>query len=274
MKKVKSVLSMVMMFSLILGMTACDSKNAQNESKPSTIIVASGISSVPNTYVEKGEHKGHEVDIWNEIAKKSGLKVEFVKGEFNTLFGYLDSGKADTVGNAITKNQARIEKYDFSETYAYIPEKLVVHTNRTDIKKLVDIDGLVCGYSSGSNGGNLFQQIAKAHTINIQMAVYDSSELLNEAFRQGKVEVMILAGSEAAYKIKQGFADARMVEEDIAVGEKAYPFKKNDPRSKFLSEAVTKAIIEMKHDGSLEKIYQKWYGLDFSHAPSNVNLAK
>ena len=275
MKKLTLFVSAFVCASLALSMSACDgSKGQADTKKPTKIVVASGISSVPNTYVEKGVHKGHEVDIWKEISKKSGLEVEFVKGEFNTLFGYLDSGKADTVGNTITKNSARIEKYDFSETYAYIPEKLIVHANKTEIKKLADINGLVCGFSAGSNGGNLFQQIAKAQNINIQMVVFDSSELLDEAFRQGKVDVMIFAGAEAAYKIKEGLIQARMVEEDIAVGEKAYPFKKNDPKSKALEQAVTKAIQEMKKDGSLEKIYQKWYGMDFSHAPANANLAK
>ena len=87
------------------------------------ITVASGNSSVPNSYVSKGQHLGTEPDIWAAIAARTGLKVNFVTGEFNTLFGYLDSGRADTVGNTITVNQKRIDKYRFSEPYAYIPEK-------------------------------------------------------------------------------------------------------------------------------------------------------
>ena len=151
---------------------------------PKEITVASGNSSVPNTYFSKGQHLGTEPDIWAAIAAKTGLKVNFVTGEFNTLFGYLDSGRADTVGNTITVNQ-----YRFSEPYAYIPEKLVVHEERTDLKRLKDIDGLKCGYSAGSNGGNLFKQIAEKEGIKVELVVFDSSDLLNEAFRQGKVDV-------------------------------------------------------------------------------------
>jgi len=232
------------------------------------ITVASGNTSVPNTYFEKGVHKGTEPDIWKAIAEKTGLKVTFVTGEFNTLFGYLDSGKAQTVGNTITVNPKRIEKYDFSEPYAYIPEKLVVHSDRTDIKKLRDIDGLSCGYSAGSNGGNLFQQIAKKQGIKVKMVVFDSSELMNEAFRQRRVDVMILAGSEAAFKIKQGvLRDARMVEENVTLGEKAYPFVKGNERSEALRKIITKAIQEMKADGTLKAIYMDWFDQDFSQPP-------
>ncbi|AXX92123.1 amino acid ABC transporter substrate-binding protein [Malaciobacter molluscorum LMG 25693] len=264
----KKLFKMLAVFALISFI------NANASEMPKEIVVASGSTSIPNSYIIRGKHTGHEVDIWKEISKKTGLKVKFITGEFNTLFGYLDSKKADTVGNTITVNAKRLEKYDFSEPYAYIPEKLVVHENRTDIKKLKDIDGMTCGFSAGSNGGNLFKQIAKKQNIKINMVSYDSSELLNEAFRRGKVDVMIFAGSEVAYKIKIGFIKARMVEENIAVGAKAYPFVKNDEHSKQLRMMVTKAIKEMKKDGSLAKIYEKWYGMDFSQKPKNMKIAK
>lgn len=240
-----------------------DAKQGDSE-EITKIIVASGESSVPNSYHENGVHTGTEPAIWAAISEKTGIEIEFITGEFNTLFGYLDSGKADTVGNCITVNASRVEKYDFSEGYAYIPEKLIVHADRTDITKLKDIDGLVCGYSSGSNGGNLFEQIAKEQGIEIQTQVFDSTELLNEAFRQNKIDVVIFAGGEAGYKIKNGLLDGRMVEENITVGEKAFPFVKGNARSEKIREIITKTIQEMKADGTLTKIYDEWYGADFS----------
>ncbi|SFL19649.1 transporter substrate-binding domain-containing protein [Halanaerobium salsuginis] len=278
MKKSKFLFIMLLIVGVSILTTGCNKESAQGEinsasDKITKIVVASGSSSIPNSYIENGEHKGHEVDIWNAIAKKTGLKVEFITGEFNTLFGYLDSGKADTVGNTITINEKRKEKYNFSEPYAYIPEKVVVHSDRSDITKLKDISGMNCGFSAGSNGGNLFEEIAKEQGIEINMIAYDSSELLWSAFRQGKVDAMILAGAEAAYKIKNDLLDARMVEENIAVGEKAYPFVKNNERSEKLRAIVTKSIQEMKEDGELAQIYQNWYGVDFSSKPADAKIA-
>lgn len=278
MKKSKFLFIMLLIVGVSILTTGCNKESAQGEINSTSdeitkIVVASGSSSIPNSYIENGEHKGHEVDIWNAIAKKTGLKVEFITGEFNTLFGYLDSGKADTVGNTITINEKRKDKYNFSEPYAYIPEKVVVHSDRSDITKLKDISGMNCGFSAGSNGGNLFEEIAKEQGIEINMIAYDSSELLWSAFRQGKVDAMILAGAEAAYKIKNDLLDARMVEENIAVGEKAYPFVKNNERSEKLRAIVTKAIQEMKEDGELAQIYQNWYGVDFSSKPADAKIA-
>ena len=275
----KKALTMLLAICMTVSMVACgkEKKDEQKETQsetPAKIIVASGSSSIPNTYIENGVHKGHEVDIWNAISEKTGLKVEFITGEFNTLLGYLDSGKADTVGNTITMNAKRQAKYNFSEPYAYIPEKLVVHSDRTDLKKLKDISKMSCGFSAGSNGGNLFEQIAEKQGIQIDLVAYDSSELLYEAFRQGKVDVLIAAGAEAAFKIKNGVYDARMIDESIAVGAKAYPFKKDDIHSEKLRKIITEAIQEMKQDGTLSKIYNKWYGQDFCKKPENSKIAK
>ena len=63
-----------------------------------------------------------------------------------------------------------------------------------------------------------------------------------------------------------------MVEEDVTVGAKAYPFKKGDKKSEELCKTVTKAIQDMKDDGTLAKIYDKWYGMDFSNAPEGVEI--
>ena len=102
---------------------------------------------------------------------------------------------------------------------------------------------------------------------------YDSSDLLNEAFRQGKIDVMIVAAGEAAYKIKNHMLDARMVEENISVGAKAYPFVKGNARAEELNKMVTQALVDMQKDGTLAKIYDKWYGMDFSQKPADAKIA-
>ena len=266
----KKLAKLILMTTMILSLVGCsngETNKSEKDTEAKKIVVASGNSSIPNSYIENDVHKGHEVDIWNAISEKTGLEVEFITGEFNSLFGYLDSGKANTVGNTITKNEDRVKKYNFTQPYAYITENLLVHSDKTDITKLKDIDGLVCGYASGSNGGNLFNQIAEKEGINVDLQVFDSSELLNEAFKQNKVDVMILSSAEASYKIKEGILDARQVEEYITVGEKAYPFVKDNKDSDKLREIVDNAITELKKDGTLSKIYEKWYGADYINAP-------
>ena len=114
--KISKILSMLLVCVVTLGTTACEKKSdASSQSKTykkeiSKIVVATGDSSVPSSYVENGKHKGFEVDLWNAISEKTGIEVEFIIGEFSSLFGYLDSGKANTVANLITVTEERKEK--------------------------------------------------------------------------------------------------------------------------------------------------------------------
>ena len=49
---------------------------------------------------------------------------------------------------------------------------------------------------------------------------------------------------------------------------KAYPFAKND-RGEELNKVVSKAIKEMKEDGTLKELSEKWLSMDISEKPTN-----
>ena len=78
--KISKILSMLLVCVVTLGTTACEKKSdASSQSKTykkeiSKIVVATGDSSVPSSYVENGKHKGFEVDLWNAISEKTGLE--------------------------------------------------------------------------------------------------------------------------------------------------------------------------------------------------------
>lgn len=246
-----------------LGLTACSNKEDESVDTDKIVVAASN-SSMPSSFVEDGVHKGFEVDLWNAISEETGIKVEFELGEFSSLFGYLDSGKADTVANLVTITDERKEKYNFSTPYAYISQNLVVNADKTDINKIADIDGLSCAYVAGSNSGQLFEEIAKEKGINIDLQVFESGALMMTAFNSGKVNVIIAAENEANYRIASGTLNGRVVEESINVAAEAYPFAKNNEKSDEINEKVSKAIEVLRENGTLGELSNKWYSKDYS----------
>ena len=268
--KISKILSMLLVCVVTLGTTACGKKpNASSQSKTykkeiSKIVVATGDSSVPSSYVENGKHKGFEVDLWNAISEKTGIEVEFIIGEFSSLFGYLDSGKANTVANLITVTEERKEKYDFSEPYAYIPQKMIVNENLKDVNKIDDLEGLKCAYVAGSNSGDLFKQLAKERNLNIDLQVFESGALMLEAFNQGKVNVFIAAENEGLARIKSGTIKARIADETINYVAEAYPFVKGDKNAQEINKIASDCIKEFRKDGTLSELETKWYTNDYS----------
>lgn len=92
----KNALYLLLSVCLMMEIAGCSGNEKKADSqteKPVEIVVASGASSVPNSYIENNVQKGHEVDIWEEIAKRTGLKVSFVTGEFNTWLSGFRKGR-------------------------------------------------------------------------------------------------------------------------------------------------------------------------------------
>ena len=269
MKKINKV-SKIMVLAVtcigILGLAACGNKEKEKESvEIDKIVVAASNSSMPSSFVEDGVHKGFEVDLWNAISEETGIKVEYELGEFSSLFGYLDSGKADTVANLVTITDQRKEKYNFSTPYAYISQNLVVNAEKKDINKIVDINGLSCAYVAGSNSGPLFEQLAEEKGITIDLQVFESGAPMMTAFNAGKVNVIIAAENEANFRISAGTLNGRIVEESINVATEAYPFAKDNERSDAINEKVSKAIEVLRENGKLGELSNKWYSKDYSN---------
>lgn len=66
---------------MAVGFTACSSNNNKEKTdadtkaeKPTKIVVASGSSSVPNSYVESGIHKGKKLIYGKKYRRKQDLK--------------------------------------------------------------------------------------------------------------------------------------------------------------------------------------------------------
>ena len=92
----------------------------------------------PFTFSKRDVLQGFEVDVWNEIAKRSDYKVEYVTASFSGLFGMLEAGHIDTIANQITITEARTAKYAFSVPYVIDGVQITVRKGRDDIQSLED----------------------------------------------------------------------------------------------------------------------------------------
>lgn len=103
-KKLVGVLASILILSGVLS--GCGSKAVNKASSNETAkVIRIGTSGgyYPYTFMnKKNKLDGFEIDVWNEIGKRTGYKPEFVTASFSGLFGMLDAGKIDTIANEIT----------------------------------------------------------------------------------------------------------------------------------------------------------------------------
>ena len=130
MKKKNIIYYAVLALTLAIGVTGCASNNDKVASQTATKNLLETIKSkgkirigtegtyAPFTFHDNnGNLTGFDVDIANEIAKRLGVKTEFVETKWDGMFAGLDAKRFDVVVNEVSINPDRQEKYDFSNPY-------------------------------------------------------------------------------------------------------------------------------------------------------------
>ena len=96
----------------------------------------------PYTYHdEDGNLTGFDVDVAKAIAEKLGVEVDFTEADWDSLLAGIDSGRIDTVINAVSVTDERKEKYDFAGPYFYIEKQVVIKKGNDEIKSWDDLKG-------------------------------------------------------------------------------------------------------------------------------------
>ena len=96
----------------------------------------------PYTYHdEDGNLTGFDVDVAKAIAEKLGVEVDFTEADWDSLLAGIDSGRIDTVINAVSVTDERKEKYDFAGPYFYIEQQVVIKKGNDEIKSWDDLKG-------------------------------------------------------------------------------------------------------------------------------------
>jgi len=266
MKKIS--VSLVIAFLLAIFVVGCGSQTAKVEEsknqtlletiqKRGTIKIGTEGTYPPFTFKNgKGELDGFDVEIINEVAKRLGVKAEFVPTEWKAMFAGLDSERFDVIANQVGINDKRKEKYDFSAPYTVSGAQVIVNKGTTDINSVEDLKGKKVGVTQGSN----WEELAKKAGADVQY--YKG---VNEIFADLGAKRIEAALNDrlfiSEYFLKNPNSNLKIAGKTFDVEQSGLAFRKGSPE---LIEAVNKALKEIQADGTYLKISQKWFGEDVS----------
>ncbi|WP_027624430.1 ABC transporter substrate-binding protein [Clostridium lundense] len=198
---------------------------------------------------------GFDIDLGQEIGKKLGVKVEVKTNDWKGIILSLKSKKFDMILSTMSITDKRKEEIDFSKPYIVGGQRIVVKKGNNTIKDVKDLKGKVIGCQLGSTGE---MSASKIEGIK-ELKKYDG---VTEAFNDlsvGRIDAVIADGQVGGYYLKKRggdliLLDAKLTDEPVGIG-----FRKED---KELREAIDKALDELKQEGTLSKLSQKWFGED------------
>ncbi|NGN98960.1 amino acid ABC transporter substrate-binding protein [Grimontia sp. S25] len=213
----------------------------------------------PFTFVKMDKLQGFEIDVWNEIGERADYDVEFVTANFSGLFGMLEAGHIDTISNQITMTDARKAKYAFSVPYVVDGAQVVIRKGREDIEGIEDLKGKKVAVNLGSNFEQLLRNYDKANEINI--ITYDSG--FEQDVALGRTDAFVMDRVSSAQLIKKSGLPLQLAGEPFETIQNAMPFL-NTPEKLAIKAKVDQALTEMKADGTLSEISEKWFDSDIT----------
>ncbi|WP_194437320.1 amino acid ABC transporter substrate-binding protein [Vibrio fluminensis] len=214
----------------------------------------------PFTFVEKDKLQGFEVDLWDEIGKRNGYQVEYVTANFSGLFGLLETGRIDTISNQITMTDARKAKYLFADPYVVDGAQITVRKGNDEIQDVTDLAGKTVAVNLGSNFEQLLRQYDKDNQINIK--TYDTG--IEHDVALGRADAFVMDRLSALELIKKTGLPLQLAGEPFETIQNAWPFL-NNARGQQLQTEVNQALSDMRADGTLKTISEKWFGADITH---------
>lgn len=213
----------------------------------------------PFTFSKQDKLQGFEVDVWNEIAKRSDYKVEFITASFSGLFGMLEAGHIDTISNQITITDARKAKYAFSMPYVIDGVQVTVRKGRDDIQGIEDLKGKKVAVNLGSN----FEEVLRKYDTNkeINIVTYDTG--IEQDVALGRADAFVMDRVSSVQLIKEAGLPLQLAGHPFEEIQNAMPFL-NKPSQLAIRDQVNVALTEMRADGKLAEISNKWFDTDIT----------
>ena len=134
--KMKKLVSLALVLTCALTMTACGSKkeenNGETKEETETLIMATNAEFPPYEYYEGDDIVGIDAEFAAAIAEKLGMELKIEDMAFDSILSAVQSGKADLGVAGITVDDTRKKQVDFTDTY-YTGRQVIIVTEGSTI---------------------------------------------------------------------------------------------------------------------------------------------
>ena len=255
----------------VLNLTGCSSKDTAASTassaplnkldsiqKSGKLVVALEGAWQPWSYHDSSDTLvGYDVEVSRAIAEKLGVEPEYVESDWDSLFAGLDAGRYDMVCNGVEVTEERAKTYAFTTPYGYIHTALAVRKDNEEIHSFEDLKGKTTANSLAST----YMELAESYGATVQGI--DTLEETIQLLTAGRIDATLNADvSFYDYLNVHPEADFKLVAQTAEASHVAIPVLKSKDTAYL--DALNTAIEELRADGTLKTLSEKYFGQDIS----------
>lgn len=248
MKRIVSIiLAAAMLCTAALAFTSCggsgDNKDAKKE-----LHMATNAFFEPYEYYEGKEVVGIDAEIAKAICDKLGYELVIDDMDFDSIITAVTSGKADFGMAGMTVTDERKKSVDFTDSYTTATQVIIVPEKDAKVTDSKTLETATIGVQLGTTGDLYVSDLKKAK---IERFNKGGDAVL--ALAQGKVDAVVIDNEPAKAFVKAN-KGLKILDEPFADEDYAICLAKGSE----LTEKINGALKELKDDGTVQKIVDKY----------------
>lgn len=218
--------------------------------EPGKLIMSTNAAFPPyEMTTDSGEFEGIDVETAQAIADKLGLELQIDDMDFDAALLAVQQGKSDMVMAGVTVTDERQNVMDFTDSYATGIQSIIVKED-SDIASVDDLAGKKIGTQRGTTGYLYCSDDFGDENV----VAYDNGLTAVQMLNNGQVDCVVIDNAPAKEFVAANpglkLLDTAYVEESYAIG-----VGKGNTE---LKDAINTALEELKADGTLQAIVDKY----------------
>ncbi len=218
--------------------------------EPGKLIMSTNAAFPPyEMTTDSGEFEGIDIETAQAIADKLGLELQIDDMDFDAALLAVQQGKADMVMAGVTVTDEPQNVMGFTDSYATGIQSIIVKED-SDIASVDDLAGKKIGTQRGTTGYLYCSDDFGDENV----VAYDDGLTAVQMLNNGQVDCVVIDNAPAKEFIAANpglkLLDTAYVEESYAIG-----IGKGNTE---LKDAINTALEELKADGTLQAIVDKY----------------
>lgn len=239
-----------------------------------TLHIATEEQFPPYDFIQDGKHVGFNVDLFDAIGQKMGLKIAWTDLPWAKAQLDLQSRKFDIIAGPTAITAEREQTFRFLPPISSSQAMIEIRKGQAGMTRPADIAGKKIGAQRGSFALIEVRKLNATLPRPADIVEYPDSAQASADLAAGRLDGVAVSANDVMEILKQRPAVFDVVRPGF--GTKVYSayMMRQDDDSKSLFQAISATMLKLKKDGTLAKLQTKWFGAAITVPDAAPKLAQ